>query len=384
MLGNALDWHHPNTEQDIFCIPRIFEYFDKLNQPINLATIRNNAQGAYILHFNFFPQMYSAQPVDLDTAIPQCVKDGVRKGSIKLLWCYHENDFPDEENGLFDAISYTSDKHQLPVQNQHIYFNNYDLIDRKKNWELQHNKILPCCDFLFWDEMNLYTANLDIPKIQTNNSHKYINLNHIHKPHRAIVAAYLNKNFAGNISYHGKDYCDLISSWNDFIGDSFECDYVNFDDQKEFYAKVPIILDSNEQNLWWQNHNITDHVPSLNSFLHIVNETYYDTASGLTEKSLKPLLIGKPFIINGPMYSHKILQDLGYELYPFFDYGFDSIEDRSERMTLFIKNIENILSKSIDELNTLHKECLDIAQHNQQHFKKRAQYQIQQFAEYIK
>jgi hypothetical protein len=68
-----------------------------------------------------------------------------------------------------------------------------------------------------------------------------------------------------------------------------------------------------------------------------------------TEKTWKPLLMGKVFFILGSHEYYKNLRDMGFELYDeIFDYSFDSIVDLNERLDMFHKTLEKVLTTDIN------------------------------------
>ena len=70
-----------------------------------------------------------------------------------------------------------------------------------------------------------------------------------------------------------------------------------------------------------------------------------------TEKTWKPLLMGKVFFILGSHDYYKNLKDMGFKLYDeIFDYSFDSITDRNERLDKFHETLERVLTTDINIL----------------------------------
>jgi len=82
----------------------------------------------------------------------------------------------------------------------------------------------------------------------------------------------------------------------------------------------------------------------------------------ITEKTAMPLLHGKPFIVLGAKGFHKHLQDLGFKLYPIFDYSFDDESKIFDRVAGIIQNLDR-LSKY--NPNDLYQECLETIEYNQ-------------------
>lgn len=86
------------------------------------------------------------------------------------------------------------------------------------------------------------------------------------------------------------------------------------------------------------------------TFLDIVSETSIDVPF-ITEKTYRPLLFGKPFIVNACKGFYSSLQSLGFKLYDeLFDYSFDLIDDNEERILAVSKEISKIKDEDYDYL----------------------------------
>ena len=100
------------------------------------------------------------------------------------------------------------------------------------------------------------------------------------------------------------------------------------------------------------------------SFFQLVSETSGD-ARFITEKTVLPLLFGKPFIIAGGPKIHQSLKDLGFELYDeLFDYSFDNIENVEDRFTAICQNVKNITNLSLEECRQIHPKIQAKIDHN--------------------
>ena len=72
-----------------------------------------------------------------------------------------------------------------------------------------------------------------------------------------------------------------------------------------------------------------------------------------TEKTFKPILLGKPFIIYGAKGTNKGLQNLGFKLYDnVVDYTFDSEKDDIRRAELLSKELLRLSKLPLQELDT--------------------------------
>jgi len=83
-------------------------------------------------------------------------------------------------------------------------------------------------------------------------------------------------------------------------------------------------------------------VEAEKAWLEIVSESCVNSLF-LTEKTVKPLVNLKPFVIQGARGQHQALADLGFELYDeIFDYSFDNLLDYRERTHSIVHQMRNI------------------------------------------
>tara|TARA_S200000501_G_scaffold357810_1_gene381863 strand:- start:455 stop:1792 length:1338 start_codon:yes stop_codon:yes gene_type:complete len=108
--------------------------------------------------------------------------------------------------------------------------------------------------------------------------------------------------------------------------------------------------------------------------VHTLAETIFAPADGwapehgprfITEKSYKPMVVRRPFVIMG---HHRILQDLradGYETFPeLWDESYDTIENPLDRARAVQKVIRELLSKDQQTLNNMVASVKDKLDHN--------------------
>lgn len=101
-------------------------------------------------------------------------------------------------------------------------------------------------------------------------------------------------------------------------------------------------------------------------FIEIVSETSYTkNLIGFTEKTFKPFLSKKPFILVGAAGSLEKLKQLGYKTFgDFWDESYDTIECPVERIRAIGKLILDLNKKSFEELREMQKGMRDIFDHN--------------------
>jgi hypothetical protein len=98
------------------------------------------------------------------------------------------------------------------------------------------------------------------------------------------------------------------------------------------------------------------------SLFDFVTECCYETIA-ISEKTIKPLMLKKPFAVMGGVGINNYLKELGFQLYDeIIDYGFDSVEDLEERARLYVKNIEKV--SKITNLSGIYARLLPKINHN--------------------
>ena len=129
-----------------------------------------------------------------------------------------------------------------------------------------------------------------------------------------------------------------VVTWHDIHNEGDEYDFKHYDrsvrklDDK-FDAELSSFIIPNEYH---------------ESLFDFVTESAWQTVI-ISEKTVKPLLLKKPFAVLGARHYNKFLVELGFELYDeFIDYSYDNIEDTLERSAAYVMNI-----KSISEIQDL-------------------------------
>lgn len=170
----------------------------------------------------------------------------------------------------------------------------------------------------------------------------YSHINRPHK-HRCIMVDKLVEHELNNI---GK------FTWN-ILQEEYE-QSVNY--RFEYWTEEKIIA-NDDFTTQWNNSYFRPESEYFESTYDLVIESTTESCF-LTEKTFKPILIGKPFIIFGAQHSHRFLKQLGFKLYDsIIDYSFDSIEDtydRAEALCKELKRLNTILYS--EQLSTLKKD----------------------------
>jgi hypothetical protein len=107
----------------------------------------------------------------------------------------------------------------------------------------------------------------------------------------------------------------------------------------------------------------------VNTSISVVLETTFDHRIHLTEKTLRPIACGHPFIIaNGPG-CLKLLRHYGFKTFhPYINESYDNIVDDSERLSLIVEEMKRLSLLDKKELDQLLKSCQHIVEHNKHLF----------------
>lgn len=106
------------------------------------------------------------------------------------------------------------------------------------------------------------------------------------------------------------------------------------------------------------------------SDISVVLETIFESSRiHLTEKTLRPIACGHPFILAAGPGSLEYLKTYGFQSFsPWIDESYDLISDPNERLLKISKEMERIASLDAAQYQTLICECQSIAQYNKQLF----------------
>lgn len=111
--------------------------------------------------------------------------------------------------------------------------------------------------------------------------------------------------------------------------------------------------------------------PYNDYFIEIVVETDCVSTTWITEKTVKNLYIGKPFLMMCGAGSLAHLRSVGFKTFsPWIDESYDTIQNNYLRFEAIKKEIDRLAALSIEELNLMYKEMLPVLVHNRQHFGK--------------
>jgi len=106
------------------------------------------------------------------------------------------------------------------------------------------------------------------------------------------------------------------------------------------------------------------------TFISLVSETEVrKDILFLSEKTYKPIYAQQPFIIYGNPHSLKHLKELGFKTFDkWINESYDNEENFEKRLTMILKELRVIASKSLEELTTMRNEMREVLIHNYKHF----------------
>jgi hypothetical protein len=107
-----------------------------------------------------------------------------------------------------------------------------------------------------------------------------------------------------------------------------------------------------------------------NTDIEVVLETLFDDPRlHLTEKILRPIACGQPFILAATAGSLEYLRNYGFKTFDgIIDESYDSIQDPVQRLTAIAHCMKSITNWDFNERHEKIKRMQEIAKHNQQHF----------------
>ena len=105
-----------------------------------------------------------------------------------------------------------------------------------------------------------------------------------------------------------------------------------------------------------------------NHFLNVVSETTTYTDVFLTEKTLKPIVGRRPFIILGDRNIYKLLQDLGFDTFEDMYGTGHSLGFTEQRINWIVSNLKDLINKGDAHLPELFESLKPRLEHNFENF----------------
>jgi hypothetical protein len=160
---------------------------------------------------------------------------------------------------------------------------------------------------------------------------------------KKLFLVYCREN-TGSREYR-KDFLKLINN--------ISCQTSSFDNSP---------VDSNASAIY----NVEDH--NLTA-ISVVLETVFDQRIHLTEKTLRPIACGHPFMLAAGPGSLALLGHYGFKTFsPYINEEYDLEQDHARRLHLISEEMHRINSMSLEQQHTLVAQCRQIAKYNKKHF----------------
>lgn len=167
--------------------------------------------------------------------------------------------------------------------------------------------------------------------------------------------------------------CDLVNNSNvRFNPNDGECNYKN-----HVFSNSELGLTRQDIESFYQlnthdsaasaDYNATDYAQSA---IEVVLETLFDdTRLHLTEKTLRPIATGRPFMLAATPGSLKYLQSYGFQTFaPYINEDYDTCDSPKERLDMITKEMQRISALGAEQKQQLWRELYKIANYNQQLF----------------
>lgn len=225
---------------------------------------------------------------------------------------------------------------------------------------------------------------------------KFIFLNHMPRPHRALMLVLLN---SYDLLKHG--YVSYLSSDRNFFNLKFENLTKLFLDHKQFAKgldvvnKIPLYVDEYlkiHKPVVIKSMHPSKKIPTLptgvdpygrgfltlhdyinHSFLNVVSERYFNTKEKngesqsifITEKTFKAIAFKQPFVIISLPGTLQLLKKMGYKTFsPWIDESYDLIEDPLDRLHKICLEVKRIVELDENTLDEYRHHLIPIIEHN--------------------
>jgi hypothetical protein len=204
----------------------------------------------------------------------------------------------------------------------------------------------------------------------------YLNLNRVPRTHRVYM---LSELIQAGLYEKGLNSFDISRSAVFKLQDRFTFNHFieRYDPSlltsaSYIYEKVKNILDVDTISNLAVNINLDLH---KKTFVDLVTETVVDPNSlFFTEKTWKPVVIGKPFLLLGSNNMLEQMKRYGFKTFDkWFDESYDYAPTLKEKIIIIIKNLERYKNHTPEQLQALRQEMKEVCIHNQNILKQRVE-----------
>ena len=376
-LGNAA-----RAGEEINEVKRITitDHFNWANIPFKIKkvddSINFNDFNVYVIEL-----FYVHDLEDLFKNIPVNTFNIIRKEKIKLLIYFPIEGFDLElYDNWFLKLHKLFEKYNLTEVKKYFIFNNLNIDNLYKEF-LKKYKIRNGFDivfgypYFFFEYFNKFKKDQIIAISKSIKKKKdFLCLNSKIRPHRVVLAVELSRrkidnncffSFVGSKRFHEETTIEFNKK---FFQDSSR---INEEHKKLFNDCLdyldnwkPKVLDTESSKLDFFN---LEEEWYKESYFSIVTETGLGSSLRFTEKVIKPLANGHPFIVIGCYDTLNYLRSLGFETFSeMFDESYDNEKVDSKRLSMAIDEIEKFCKLSKHEKMARFKKVQKKLIHNQE------------------
>jgi hypothetical protein len=129
------------------------------------------------------------------------------------------------------------------------------------------------------------------------------------------------------------------------------------------HCQIGSFLDQHTTSDSSAEYNVHDFTHSM---ISVVLETVFDdNRIHLTEKTLRPIACGHPFILAAGPGSLSILRHYGFQTFsPWIDESYDNITDPDQRLACILKEMHRLVNLPAHDLQNVIDRCREISNHN--------------------
>jgi hypothetical protein len=184
-----------------------------------------------------------------------------------------------------------------------------------------------------------------------NFNYKVSSFNRRYEEYRTMLTALFHDHDDFYYTMCQKEPKERFFSNNHFSFDYFDNKFKNYLIKKcdKLYKKSLVVLkDAQDDDLCLYN-------TIQNSFLHLINETRFcSPMQNVSEKSIRPIIAKRPFILAGAPGSLELLKSLGFKTFDqWWCEDYDKEKDHHKRLVMIYHLVNDILNKDNDELKEI-------------------------------
>lgn len=308
---------------------------------------------------------------DYLSMIPQDTMELVHRGTVKILFYYHEGDNP---RRIKDRLDQLCQSHGIGPESYVFISANTAARDIPGCYYFQDHE----CFFRY---RNRYQhANPTSSFV----SHDFLALNRVHKWWRATCMTDLLRN--GVLEHSLWSYNTMMTTGEDFNDNPIEIDSIPDlrHDLHEFVEAGPRYVDGAD-DIAHNDHSRVNTNLFFATHMSLILETHFDADQShgtfLTEKTFKAIKYGHPFVIIGPAGSLAQLRDDGYRVFDHvIDNSYDEVTDNTERWNCVRRTIMQIKEQGVEHIAQL---CRNDAEYNRELFSQRGPQQLNSLIKYL-